>query len=147
MSKQDIAIGKFNKGFNCAQSVLTPFASQMNIDVEMALKLSSGFGAGMGRTQKTCGALTGAYMVLGLKYGKHFPENASNEKVIAMIQELTKKFESEHGFTDCRDLLRVDLTTGEGQSKFAENKLHSTVCSHCVNSAVSFLEELMDKNQ
>lgn len=146
MSKQDIAISKFDRGNNCAQSVLTAFTKQLNIDDESALKLSSGFGAGMGRTQGTCGALTGAYMVLGLKYGKPFPDDIANEKLAGMIQKLTHEFESEHGFTNCRDLLKVDLTKLEGQTAFTKNKLHTSVCSHCVNSAVALLEEVMDNN-
>ena len=147
MSKQDLAKNKFDSGFNCAQSVLTPFARQMNIDVNTALKLSSGFGAGMGRTQGTCGALTGAYMVLGLKFGKQFPDDASNEKVVKMIQDITHKFESEHGFTSCSDLLKVDLKTEEGQATFNMKNLHTTVCTHCVNSAVSLLEEIIEENK
>ena len=147
MSKQKIVKTKFDEGYNCAQSVLTPFASQMNIDVETALKLSSGFGAGMGRTQKTCGALTGAYMVLGLKYGKGFPDDESREKVVGLIQYLTEKFKEEHEFTDCSDLLKVDLKTEEGQHTFEKNKLHEIVCSHCLNSAVSILEEMMKEDR
>jgi C_GCAxxG_C_C family probable redox protein len=143
MSKQETAKKKFDSGFNCAQSVLTPFARQMNIDVDMALKIASGFGAGMGRTQGTCGALTGAYMVLGLKYGKQMPDDDSNDKVAGMIQDLTHKFESEHGFTNCKDLLNVDLTTNKGQDAFAKNNLHSTVCTLCVNSAVDLLEKIL----
>lgn len=146
MSKQDIAKIKFDSGYNCAQSVLTPFAKQLHIDVDTALKLSSGFGAGMGRTQETCGALTGAYMVLGLKYGKHFPDDVSNEKVAALIQQLTKKFKSEHGFTNCRDLIKVDLKTTEGQANFNRENLHEKVCSLCVNSAVDMLEEIINEN-
>ena len=147
MNKKTIAISKFNSGYNCAQSVLTPFANKMNIDVETALKLSSGFGAGMGRTQKTCGALTGAYMVIGLKYGTGFPDDESREKVIGLIQDLTEKFKEEHEFTDCSDLLKVDLKTEEGQHTFEKNKLHEIVCSHCLNSAVSILEEMMKEDR
>lgn len=143
MNRQDIAKSKFDGGYNCAQSVLSAFTKQLNIDDETALKLASGFGAGMGRTQGTCGALTGAYMVLGLKYGKQVPDDNSNDKVAGMIQDLMRKFESEHGFTNCSDLLNVDLKTTEGQFAFNEKKLHSTVCTHCVNSAVNLLEEIM----
>jgi len=64
MKKEDIAKSTFNNGYNCAQSVLTPFANQMGIDVSSTMKLASGFGAGMGRLQETCGAVTGAYMVI-----------------------------------------------------------------------------------
>ena len=147
MSKQEIVKAKFDGGYNCAQSVLTSFAGQMNIDVETVLKISSGFGAGMGRTQKTCGALTGAYMVLGLKYGKGFPDNDSSEKVTGLIQDFTEKFKEEHEVTDCRDLLKVDLTTEEGQSSFDRKNLHNEVCSKCLKTSVSLLEEIIHREQ
>lgn len=143
MGNKETAIINFKTGYNCAQSVLAPFADQMKIDVDTVLKLSSGFGAGMGRTQNTCGALTGAYMVLGLQYGQQFPDDDSKEKVIALIQEITEKFKEEHGFTNCNELLKVDLKTIEGQYQFNKRNLHEKVCSLCVNSVVSLLEEII----
>ena len=49
---------------NCAQSVLTAFSDELGLDRNTALRLARGFGGGMGRTGKTCGAVTGAYMVI-----------------------------------------------------------------------------------
>jgi len=147
MLKQDLAASKFHDGYNCAQSVLLAFAPELNIDECALLRISSGFGAGMGRTQKTCGALTGAYMVLSLKYGKQHPEDdAPEDKVVDMIQDITARFKEEHGFTNCSELLNINLNTAEGQDKFRENDLHNKVCTLCVNSAVSILEEMLDKN-
>jgi len=146
MDKRELANSKFDGGYNCAQSVLSAFTKQLNIDDKIALKLSSGFGAGMGRTQGSCGALTGAYMVLGLKYGKSYPDDVTNEKLAALIQDLTQKFEEEHCFTNCKDLLNVDLKTKKGQALFVKKNLHNIVCSHCVNSTINFLEEIIDNN-
>jgi len=143
MNQFNDAKSAFDNGYNCAQSVLTPFASQMNIDVETVLKLSSGFGAGMGRLQKTCGAITGAYMVIGLKYGKQ-ESDESKEKVNNLIQEFTRKFRQEHKFTNCRELLNCDLKTEEGQLYFEQHNLQERVCSKCVGNAVSILEDLID---
>jgi C_GCAxxG_C_C family probable redox protein len=148
MSKKNLAEGKFHSGYNCAQSVLVSFVPQLNIDENTALQISSGFGAGMGRTQKTCGALTGAYMVLSLKYGKQHPaDDVPDDKVVDLIQDFTQKFEDEHGFTNCRDLLKVDLKTKAGQDEFQKKDLHNKVCTLCVNSAVSLLEEVFEKNK
>ena len=65
------------------------------------------------------------------------------EKVIEMVREFTAKFKDKHEVTDCRDLLKVDLTTDEGQSTFNKNNLHEKVCSKCVKTSVSLLEEMM----
>ena len=63
------AAGKlFSKGLNCAQSVLASQSDITGIPVADSLKISTGFGAGMAMMQKTCGAVTGAYMAIGAKY-------------------------------------------------------------------------------
>lgn len=148
MDKKNLAERKFHSGYNCAQSVLVSFVPKLNIDENTALQISSGFGAGMGRTQKTCGALTGAYMVLSLKYGKQHPgDEISEDKVVKLIQDFTNKFETEHGFTNCRDLLQVDLNTDKGQQDFKKKDMHNKVCTHCVSSAVSLLEEVFETNK
>lgn len=143
MDKSEKAVQTFDGGLNCAQSVLTPFLDKLNIDESTVLKLSSGFGAGMGRLQETCGAMTGAYMVLGLKYGKQQPDDESKEKVVELIQEFTKRFRAEHKFTNCRELLNADLNTEKGQRYVEENNLHENVCSKCVGNSVKILEDLM----
>lgn len=145
MSKSETAKYAFNHGYNCAQSVLKPFAGQLEIDVNTALKLSTGFGAGMGRLQGTCGAVTGAYMVLGLKYGQELPDDTSKEKVIELIREFTERFKDEHKVTDCRDLLKTDLTTTPGRQVFDNNNLHDKVCNKCVSTSVTLLEEMMNR--
>ncbi len=68
MDKEKKGIDCFKNGFNCSQSVLTAFAGDFDLDEVTALKVAGGFGAGMGRLMETCGAVSGAYMVLGLKY-------------------------------------------------------------------------------
>lgn len=65
-TKAEKAIAYFNSGLNCAQSVFTAYAEEFNIDPELAISISCGFGGGMGRLQETCGAVTGAFMVLGM---------------------------------------------------------------------------------
>ncbi len=145
MDKKSSAKCAFDNGYNCAQSVLKPFANQLNFDVNTVLKLSAGFGAGMGRLQGTCGAITGAYMILGLKFGENSTDDTSKEKVIELIREFTSKFKDKHKVTDCRDLLKVDLTTEEGQSSFDQNNLHDQVCSKCLKTSVSLLEEMINR--
>lgn len=147
MSKEDKAKNTFNSGYNCAQSVLTPFGGQLNTDVDTVMKLSSGFGAGMGRLQETCGAITGAYMVLGLKYGKEVPDDVSKDKVVELIQEFTHRFKNDFGVTTCRELLNCDLNTDSGQAYFEANNLHENVCTKCVSGAVRIIEDLIKEEQ
>ena len=57
----------FREGFNCSQSVFLAFEDKYDIDRELALKLSSSFGGGMGRLREVCGAVSGMFMTAGLK--------------------------------------------------------------------------------
>ena len=58
----------FDQGFDCAQTVFSAFAEELDLDEETALKIAAGFGGGM-HLGDMCGCVTGGLMVLGLKYG------------------------------------------------------------------------------
>ena len=68
-TKPEQAVNNFREGSNCSQAVISVYAEQLGLSRKTALKIAQGFGGGMGRMTKTCGAVTGAFMVLGLKYG------------------------------------------------------------------------------
>ncbi|WP_242975830.1 C-GCAxxG-C-C family protein [Desulfosporosinus sp. FKB] len=68
--RSDIAVDCFLSGFNCAQAVFSTYSNDLGLTMEMAKKIACGFGAGMGYIGETCGAVTGALMLIGLKYGK-----------------------------------------------------------------------------
>jgi len=69
MSRVEEAVSCFADGFSCSQSIVSTYGTEFGVDREKALKISTGFGGGMGRLGGTCGAVTGAIMVIGLKYG------------------------------------------------------------------------------
>ena len=69
MSESEKAKEQFTNGLNCSQSIIAQYAEKYQLDIATACKLATGFGGGMGRMGNTCGALTGAYLVLGLEYG------------------------------------------------------------------------------
>jgi C_GCAxxG_C_C family probable redox protein len=61
------AVEKFLSGYNCAQSVLYSFCDDLRFDGDAALRLACGFGAGMGRKQEVCGAVSGGIIAIGLR--------------------------------------------------------------------------------
>lgn len=110
--------------YNCCQSVLVPFANEIGLDEEQAYQLGAHFGAGM-RHGSTCGALTGALMVLGsMGYGE--------EEARAMLAEFRQK----NGCTDCAHLLAAAKERGE------EKKPH---CDRLVYDCVQMLLDLTGK--
>jgi len=137
----------FQEGFNCSQSVFAANAESLGLSQDMAFKIASGFGAGMGRTQETCGAVTGACMVLGLRYG-HFDaaDIEGKERVYALVQNLHRRFVESHGTTICRDLLGCDLRSEEGRKKFLKEGLSKVVCLKCVGTANRILGEIVAEN-
>jgi C_GCAxxG_C_C family probable redox protein len=142
--RSDIAAQKFKDGYNCAQSVFFSFCDDLHVNKDIALKLACGFGAGMGRKQEVCGAVTGGIMVLGMKYGRGEKEDISaTEKTYPKIREFMDKFKKRQGNYICRHLLsECELTTAEGQKYFHGNDLKNKVCIPCVKSAVEILEEI-----
>jgi C_GCAxxG_C_C family probable redox protein len=144
-NRAEIAASKFLEGYNCAQSVVYSFADDLHLDRDTALKIACGFGAGMGRTQTVCGAVTGGIVVLGSKYGRgEKDEKAVTELTYQKVRDLIEQFTEKQGALTCRDLLGgCDLRSEEGQQHFGENDLLNKVCTPCVRSAVEILEDIM----
>lgn len=144
MSKAENAVQCFNKGFNCSQAVFSTYCEQLGLDPSLALKIACPFGSGMGRMGETCGAVTGAYMLIGLKHGKYLPEdNAAKEKSFALLKEFNEHFNEIHGSINCKDLLRSDMQTPEGLQYIKDNGLWDKLCPIFIRDAAKIIEELL----
>ncbi len=114
MTKGERAKQLFLDGYNCAQAVFGAFSDDINIDFDMAMKLSSGFGGGMGRLREVCGAVSGMFMVFDMKYGYTSPADKEGKKALySHIQALAKKFEDENSSIICRELLGLSEKKSE----------------------------------
>jgi C_GCAxxG_C_C family probable redox protein len=134
----------FEGGFNCAQSVLAPFARDYGLSDDTAYRLASVFGAGMGRMQGTCGAVTGAFMALGLRHGFSSPKDPEGRaRILGKSKEFVAEFKKEFGTISCRELLGCDLNTDEGRNKHEEDNQRELICRKCVEAAAGFAEALM----
>ncbi|MBC2582256.1 C-GCAxxG-C-C family protein [Clostridium sp. DJ247] len=144
MSKSEDAIVQFNKGgVNCTQCVLLSFSDELGLDKKLALKIAYGFGGGMCQGE-VCGAVTGAIMVLNLKYGQdEIDDKESKEKIYEAVRVFSEKFKNINGSIICRDLLRYDLNQ-EGARKYArENGLFKEVCPKAIKDAIEILEDIL----
>ena len=143
--KSEQAVEFLRNGCNCSQAVLGRYGPELGLDHEQAFRIATGFGGGM-RMAETCGAVTGALMVLGLKYGNSTTEDKeAKAKTYEKIVEYTSRFKTRNGSVSCRELPGCDINTPEGMEKAQENKLFSTVCPKMVQEAAEILEEMLEE--
>lgn len=144
-SKEEMAIESFRSGLNCSQSVVSAYAEEMSFDRKLALSISCGFGGGMGRLQETCGAATGAFMVMGIHYCRKYSDNKDcKETTYTAIQKFSKEFTVLHGTMNCMELLNVDLKTQEGHTLLKEINLTEAVCEKCIHDSIKITEEILN---
>lgn len=140
-SKVNEVIECFSNGFNCSQAILSTYCEEFGLDKETALKLSCGFGGGMGRCGATCGAVTGAYLLISLAYGQcEKNDDLAKEKTYALVQEFAKKFEERNKTTICRELLEVDLMNGDKQKA---SQQVSKICPKVIKDAAEIIESIL----
>lgn len=130
----------FRTGLCCSQAVFCAFAEEFGMDAETARKVSAGLGGGVGRMREACGAVTGAAMALGLKFGPD--KNA----VYPPVQELGERFKAEAGGSVvCRDLLAGTGATAGGAAEARTGEYYrKRPCAELVRLAAEIAEELME---
>lgn len=145
--KKDKALSYFNNSFNCAQAVLTTFGPELGLSEDECLKIATAFGAGMGKQQHVCGAVSGALMVLGLKFGKAFNDPESNkENTYDKATEFLKRFESENESIYCKQLLQeLDMEKEKDLMIIHELGLFETACTGYIKQAVDITEQILNK--
>ena len=144
MSRIEKAVSSFRGDFNCAQSILSSYATQYGLDRDIALRLAAGFGGGMGRLQNTCGAVSGAFMVIGLRYGMgKNGDTEAREKIYQVIREFSNRFQEIHGSIICKELLGCDINTPEGKNYYDQNDFFEKKCFQYVKDSAMILEDLL----
>ncbi len=138
------AVHSFKEGFNCSQSVLASYAPHFGMPIDLALRMATPFGGGMGRRGEVCGAVSGALMVLGLKAGATEPQDKpAKEEAYALAEEFHRRFETRHGTILCRELLGCDLHSPEGLALARSEGRFKSRCPNFVRDAVEILEEML----
>ena len=145
-SKVQQAVEKFEKGFNCSQAILSTYCEQYGLDEKAALKIATGFGGGM-HIDGTCGAVTGAFMVLGLKYGNTEEDKQAKENTYIKVIQYAKKFSARNGTVKCHDLLDCDITAREGLEIARQKGVFSSICPGLVKDAAEILEEMLAEDE
>lgn len=114
----------------------------------MAKNIACGFGVGMGYIGETCGAVTGALMLSGLKYGKvDVEDNGAKDKPYDFVQEFTKRFKAINSSVKCKDLLGFDLSIPEDLDTVKEKQLFRILCPKFVRDSSEIIEELLEVSE
>lgn len=90
-----------------------------------------------------CGAVTGAFLILGLGLGEVPLEKDARSRSYEMARDFARRFVGLHGAIQCKELLGVDLATAEGREEAAKRNLFKTVCPVYVKDAALILSEIM----
>lgn len=136
----DIARQRFREGYNCSQSVLLAFADEFALPPDLALRLAAPFGGGIGRTGDTCGAVTGALMVLGLRHGSTVAsDQEAKDRQYQLARDLLAQFKRRHGSTLCRELLGCEIMTPEGRQRAHDRGLFDEICPRLVADAAELV--------
>jgi C_GCAxxG_C_C family probable redox protein len=125
----------FNQHYNCAQSVFAPFAKRFGMDVELALRIATPFGGGMGHGGQTCGAVSGALMAIGLYCGVIKYDREHKYACYDLASRFQRRFQDMHGALTCTDLLGWDIGKPEELARVREDGLFKSFCPGLVGDA------------
>ena len=144
MSRAERAEDLFKSGYNCAQSVIGAFCDDLGLDFDTTMKLSEGFGGGIGRMRLTCGAVSGMVMITGMMLSRGAKDGDTRMDVYGKVQELTGKFKELNGSIVCSDLLGGNVTTNPEPEKRTEKYYRKRPCVELVKDCVKIIEEEFD---
>lgn len=141
MNRTKFAVDRFKEGYKCSQAVLEAYAETYDIEPALARKIALPL-AGGSAIGGECGAVSGAFMVLGLRYAPETWDDAeATHTVFDKIGAFARRFQNLHGSLNCRDLIGLDVFTEQGFKQFEENNIKMTRCVRFVEDAMSILEE------
>lgn len=137
----------FEEGYNCCQSVVGAFCEDFGMDFNTTIKMVSPLGAGMGRMREVCGAVSGMFIVLGMKEGYNDPKAFDEKKEIyEKVQNLAKEFQNKNGSIICRELLGLNIKTDNPTpSKRTDEYYKKRPCGEIVKIAADILEKELSK--
>jgi len=142
---KEIALERFAEKFNCAEAVLLGLTEAMGAKETCVPRIATGFGGGLGACGEACGALTGAVMAIGLKFGRESAEGMDSKALCyGKVQQLFEEFECEFGYSRCFDLVECDMRTAEGKARAKELDLHNKVCPAFVGFAAEVAQRLIE---
>jgi C_GCAxxG_C_C family probable redox protein len=138
----DAAVATFRGGINCTQAVLAACGAVQGIDRDTAMRLGGAFGSGM-QMGETCGAVTGALMVVGLRHAKVSAAGfLTRDRTAQATLDFVERFKARNGTVSCKGLLGCDLGTPEGRAAARRDGSFKKRCPKFVRDAAEILDEM-----
>lgn len=142
MNSINKALDSHKRGNNCAQAILESYCSHVDISPELAIKLGSGLGGGVGRSQSICGAVNAGAIILGLKHSNGVSgDTESKEKSNQIVGEFVKECELKLGSIQCKELLKINLSDPNERLAAKESGLFDRVCNNAIEQTARILEK------
>lgn len=138
MEHKQLAIQKFEEGYNCAQAVACCYAQELGMDEEVIYRLIEGFGGGFAHSGHICGTLSGLTMVESYRACQDNKQPGSTkEATYEVLRPLLSVFEQQIGHVDCKDIL------ANGDETLINGK--KACCRACVETACQLLDQQLMK--
>jgi C_GCAxxG_C_C family probable redox protein len=99
----------------------------------------------MGQSGGTCGAVTGAYMALGMTLERSGDYMKDRAKMSGAMDELRKRFKELHGSLSCTELSGYDLSIPAQAAEAREKGVFVSICPGLVRDAARILEDILTK--
>ncbi len=139
------AMELFRMGYNCSQSVAGAWCDEINLSMDTAVRISAGFGGGMGRMREVCGAVSGAFMILGMVFSTGNPDPESKKYMYEIIQAYAARFKEENRFGSiiCREMLGLKGAEAPVPAARTEEYYKKRPCPEIIGMASALLEEFI----
>jgi C_GCAxxG_C_C family probable redox protein len=125
---RDVAVGRFDRGYNCAEAMLLALAPAAMAEPQRA---GAAFGGGITRRGLTCGCLTGCAVAVGLRLGRTSPDDKDGKELVyRVVSNVFRRFEDAFGTLECRKLTGLDFNQENPQEEL--DRVHAEVCRKLV---------------
>jgi C_GCAxxG_C_C family probable redox protein len=134
----------FAQKYNCSQSTFAPLARHLGMDLDLAFKIATPFGGGLGHQGQVCGAVSGALMALGLAQGTAVVDRAQKHVCYDLAAEFQNRFKEVHGSVLCPDLLGLDIGDPDQLQQARDQNLFAETCPAYIETAVRLMVEILE---
>ena len=146
MKETELALRFFEEGNSCSQAILAAYCSKVNLDIATALKIGAGLGGGIGRRQYVCGAINAGAIIIGLRHSSGVSgDSESKENTSNIVGEFVLECERALGSSQCKDLLKIDLSNPAEKMAAKDSGLFERVCNNAVEQTAIILEKYLNK--